>query len=193
MFSVQQKRDISDAVQKILRETNHAELPTTGEIEFHLRVEGAADWSYAAIRNNGAVGDPGVNPHNELIAGMPEDKARELIATAQQPYTPDPRVHPDEMMQEAMKQQLSHLSQRIFKAEAIIVDYNKRLGRLQERDEIHRKLYSEMNSRLDRLDEFLTPIMEDNLIAHHADQLRNLMTAIRQLGNPEINKTLKGD
>lgn len=64
MFSVRQKREISDAVQKILRETNHPELPA-GEISFLLRVEGDAAWSWAEIRNNGAVKQPFVNPHNE--------------------------------------------------------------------------------------------------------------------------------
>jgi hypothetical protein len=33
MFSVQQKRKIADEVQKILRDTNHPELPQ-GEIQF---------------------------------------------------------------------------------------------------------------------------------------------------------------
>lgn len=64
MFSVQQKREISDAVQKILRETNHPELPA-GEIQFLLHVDGAQNWSWADIRNNGAVSSPGVNPWNE--------------------------------------------------------------------------------------------------------------------------------
>jgi hypothetical protein len=199
MFSVQQKREISDAVQKILRSTMHPELPTSGEVSFTLHVNGAEEWSYADIKNNAAVGDPGVNPHNELMASMPEEKARDLIEEAQDPsfhsaipYTPDPRVHPDEMMQEMIKQQLSTLTQRIYKAEAIIIDYNKRLGKLQERDEINRKLYSELRFGLDNVQEFLTPIIEDNLIAHHDDQLRNIMTAIRQLGNPQINKTLGG-
>ena len=64
MFSVQQKREISDAVQKILRSTMHPELPPTGEVTFSLKVLGAESWSYADIKNNGAVGDPGVNPHN---------------------------------------------------------------------------------------------------------------------------------
>lgn len=67
MFSVQQKRDIADAVQKILRDTNHPELPT-GEIAFELRVDGAEAWSWAVIRNNGAVTNPGVNPRNERQA-----------------------------------------------------------------------------------------------------------------------------
>lgn len=64
MFSVRQKREIADAVQGILRATNHPELPE-GEISFHLHVDGAESWSWADIRNNGAVPNPGVNPHNE--------------------------------------------------------------------------------------------------------------------------------
>ena len=64
MFSLRQKRDIAEKVQAILRETAHPELPQ-GEIEFTLHVDGAAPWSWADIRNNGAVTTPGVNPHNE--------------------------------------------------------------------------------------------------------------------------------
>jgi hypothetical protein len=64
MFSVRQKREIADAVQKILRDTNHPELPD-GEIRFLLHVEGAESWSWADIRNNGAVTDPSINPWNE--------------------------------------------------------------------------------------------------------------------------------
>lgn len=67
MFSVQQKRDIADAIQKILRVTNHPELPS-GEIQFQLHVAGAEDWSWADIRNNGAIPHPGVNPWNEAQA-----------------------------------------------------------------------------------------------------------------------------
>jgi hypothetical protein len=51
-------------VQKILRATNHPELPA-GEIQFHLMVAGAESWSCAVIQNNGAVTNPGINPHNE--------------------------------------------------------------------------------------------------------------------------------
>jgi hypothetical protein len=64
MFSVRQKREIADAVQKVLRDTGHPELPA-GEIQFSLHVEGAEQWSWADIRNNGAVSTPGVNPWNE--------------------------------------------------------------------------------------------------------------------------------
>lgn len=64
MFSVRQKREISDAIQKILRDTNHPELPE-GEITFHLHVEGAETWSWANIKNNGSIDNPGINPWNE--------------------------------------------------------------------------------------------------------------------------------
>ena len=40
MLSVRQKREIADAVQKILRDTGHPELPE-GEIQFTLHVQGA--------------------------------------------------------------------------------------------------------------------------------------------------------
>jgi len=64
MFSVKQKRKISDKVQQILRETNHPELPI-GEIKFLLHVEGSELESWADIKNNGSVTTPSVNPHNE--------------------------------------------------------------------------------------------------------------------------------
>ena len=66
MFSVRQKREIADAVQKILRDTGHPELPE-GEIEFTLHVRGGCLWSWADIRNNGSVQNPDVNPHNEAL------------------------------------------------------------------------------------------------------------------------------
>jgi len=64
MFSVRQKRDLSNSIQKILRETNHPELPI-GEITFYLHVDGAESWSWADIKNNGAVKTAGVNNWNE--------------------------------------------------------------------------------------------------------------------------------
>jgi hypothetical protein len=67
MFSVEQKRQISNAVQNVLRNTGHPELPS-GEIQFHLHVDGAESWSWADIKNNGAVTNPGVNPWNESQA-----------------------------------------------------------------------------------------------------------------------------
>jgi hypothetical protein len=66
MFSIRQKREIADAVHKILRATKHPELPPhPQEIQFVLNVSGAEPWSFAVIRNNGAVQNPGMNPHNE--------------------------------------------------------------------------------------------------------------------------------
>jgi hypothetical protein len=64
MFSVSQKRKIAEAVQSILRETHHPELPD-GEISFQLHVKGAETWSWANIQNNGAVLNPTVNPCDE--------------------------------------------------------------------------------------------------------------------------------
>lgn len=67
MFSLKEKQEIADKVQKILRETDHPELPE-GEIQFQLHVDGAESWSWADIRNNGfftATNKPGVNPWNE--------------------------------------------------------------------------------------------------------------------------------
>lgn len=172
MFSVQQKRDISDAVQRLLRSTMHPELPTTGEISFSLNVAGAEDWNYAVIKNNGAVGDPGVNPHNELMASLPEEKAQSV------PYMPDPRNTPDEFIQEMLKQQISALTQRIYKAEAIIVDYNKRLGRLEDRDTIKDQLYSEQGNQV-------ITLQEDNKSLH--TRINSLETAIRQLNSPLVD------
>jgi hypothetical protein len=71
MFSVRQKREIAEKVQQILQETNHPELPK-GEIRFMLHVDGAESWSWADVRNNGAVENPGINPWNEK-----QDKKKE--------------------------------------------------------------------------------------------------------------------
>lgn len=54
MFSPEVKKQIANAVQEILRNTNDSELPE-GEIEFNLYVLGKESWSWANIRNNGAI------------------------------------------------------------------------------------------------------------------------------------------
>jgi len=64
MFSIRQKRHISDEIQKLLRSTGHPELPD-GEISFTLHVDGAEPWSFADIKNNGAIRNPTENPWNE--------------------------------------------------------------------------------------------------------------------------------
>lgn len=75
MFSVQQKRDISTAVQRILRETRHPELPKA-EIEFSLKVLGESVASWAHIKNNKAVPNPSVNPWNELQDPVKQPKKK---------------------------------------------------------------------------------------------------------------------
>jgi len=64
MFSVRQKREISEKVQQVLRSTNHPELPSD-EIIFTLHVLGLESWSFADIRNNGDIDNPSVNQWNE--------------------------------------------------------------------------------------------------------------------------------
>ncbi len=76
MFSIQQKRDISEAVQKILRETNHPELPK-GEVQFLLHVDGSTSMSWADIRNNGAIRQSSVNLWNEAEETPPLKRSYE--------------------------------------------------------------------------------------------------------------------
>ena len=81
MFSMRQKRDIAEAVQQLLRTTRHPELPAS-EIQFLLHVRGASPLSWASIRNNGAVKDPGLNPWNEVQdpMGQPDEGAAQYRA-----------------------------------------------------------------------------------------------------------------
>lgn len=90
MFSVNEKRKIADAVQKILRDTGHVELPE-GEIQFSLLVDGNSSLSYAHIHNNGSEPQPGVNPHNEAMEKLSkpthsEKGLRELVAKWRKSY-----------------------------------------------------------------------------------------------------------
>jgi hypothetical protein len=73
MFSVNEKRIIANRVQMLLQEIGHPELPE-GEIQFLLHVDGAEPWSWADIRNNGAVDKPDVNPWNEYQAKRPKEQ-----------------------------------------------------------------------------------------------------------------------
>lgn len=65
MFSLAQKQKIAEAVQGILRATQHPELPPKDEIEFELHVKGAESWSWADIRNNGFYGLSNIPVSNE--------------------------------------------------------------------------------------------------------------------------------
>lgn len=52
MFSPELKAIISREVSRILENIPHIELPN-GEVHFILHVDGAEDWSWANIRNEG--------------------------------------------------------------------------------------------------------------------------------------------
>jgi len=70
MFSVAQKRQIAEAVEKLLLSFSHPEMPTDKPV-FHLHVEGKESWSWADIEPNWVFDDahkPGVNPWNEQVA-----------------------------------------------------------------------------------------------------------------------------
>lgn len=72
MFSFEQKRQIAAAVEKILLDINHPEMPKE-KPSFQLHVDGAESWSWADINPNWMFGEdnqPGVNPHNERVAAQ---------------------------------------------------------------------------------------------------------------------------
>ena len=66
MFSVDQKRQIANMVQLILRDTRNPELPE-GEIAFNIKVYGDTKDSWADIKNNGRVPYPSGNPVVESV------------------------------------------------------------------------------------------------------------------------------
>lgn len=68
MFSMEQKRKIAAAVEKILLDLDHTEMPTERPI-FILHVEGKESWSWANINPNWTFDEnnkPGINPWNEI-------------------------------------------------------------------------------------------------------------------------------
>jgi len=67
MFSMAQKKEISQKVEELLLSYKHPEMP--GEkVEFHLKVVGKESWSWADIEPNWHFEnkEPGVNLFNEL-------------------------------------------------------------------------------------------------------------------------------
>ena len=185
MFSVQQKRDISTAVQKVLRDTAHPELPVSGEISFNLKVVGAESWSYAEIKNNASVGDPGVNPHNELMDSLPPEDARELLDVAKKltshPPMPDPRNTPEEFFSgrwlEAYKE--------MVKAEtAQLVD---RMNSLVKAVKGFAQSAVAYETRIGKIEAALgaTADSDANALMSLPDRMSNLETAVRQLGNAQ--------
>lgn len=74
MFSAEEKRRIAAAVENILLEINHPEMPKENPA-FHLRVQGRAEWSFADIEPNWvyeAKGSP-ENPNSW------DEKARDIL------------------------------------------------------------------------------------------------------------------
>ncbi len=69
MFSMNQKKLISQEVEKLLLSFDHPEMPTE-KVEFSLHVNGKEDWSWADIEPNWhfETKEPGINPHNERAA-----------------------------------------------------------------------------------------------------------------------------
>lgn len=76
MFSVKEKQEISAAIEKILLDLDHPEMPKERP-SFSLRVNGKEEWSWAVIVPNWTFdGKPPypTNPWNE--------RAREFMAEA---------------------------------------------------------------------------------------------------------------
>ena len=79
MFSMAQKMQIAQAVEKVLLSFDHPEMPKEKPI-FQLRVEGEEAWSWANIEPNWLFDDEhkkaGINPHNEMVAAKQKDGGR---------------------------------------------------------------------------------------------------------------------
>ena len=69
MFSLEQKKAIATAIEKVLLDVHHPEMPTE-RLKFHLHVDGKEAWSWADIEPNWTFENrtPGMNPWNELQA-----------------------------------------------------------------------------------------------------------------------------
>ena len=68
MFSMAEKRHISDVLEKTLLELKHPEMPSEKPM-FTLHVDGKESWSFADIQPNWTFDDknkPGVNMWNEV-------------------------------------------------------------------------------------------------------------------------------
>ena len=69
MFSMEQKQEIAEVVEKLLLSFNHPEMPVKKPM-FKLHVDGAESWSYADVCPNwtyNANNKPGINPWNERV------------------------------------------------------------------------------------------------------------------------------
>lgn len=67
MFSMAEKQKIAAAVEKVLLDLNHPEMPKSNP-QFELYVEGEEGWSFAEIKPNWMFtkeNPPAINPFNE--------------------------------------------------------------------------------------------------------------------------------
>ena len=76
MFSMDEKVQIANAVEKVLLELNHPEMPKDKPM-FNLHVDGKESWSWADIKPNWTFNDklPGLNPWNEVAREVMVPKA----------------------------------------------------------------------------------------------------------------------
>ena len=67
MFSIQEKRQIAEEIEKLLLNFNHPEMPTEKPV-FTLEVIGKETWSWAVIKPNWEITEPEktANPWNEI-------------------------------------------------------------------------------------------------------------------------------
>ena len=84
MFSLEQKKFISAEVEKILLSLQHPEMPAE-KPNFSLHVDGIESWSYADIKPNHTVNNPGINPYNEIAAINKKVSCPVLIAHQNNP------------------------------------------------------------------------------------------------------------
>lgn len=72
MFSLQEKQHIAKKVEELLLSLNHPEMPKE-KPKFHLRVDGAEEWSFAEIDPNWTFNKTNqrqVNPWNEVARNI---------------------------------------------------------------------------------------------------------------------------
>ena len=68
MFSVSEKKQIAEGIEKLLLSFNHPEMPDEKPI-FKIHIDGKESWSWADIEPNWKYDDnnpPGINPWNEV-------------------------------------------------------------------------------------------------------------------------------
>ena len=77
MFSVEEKKKISAAVEKVIMDLKHPEMPTE-KPKFLLHVDGKESWSFADIKPNWTYEEgeetPKANPWNEVARDVMEKK-----------------------------------------------------------------------------------------------------------------------